>query len=83
MTTKNSLRIRIIRLDRDPYLFCMDPDMRIASQPHVKYICFRFRLGLFLLDAGEVVYLWQGWQEPDSDLPSEGGGASTTTGSGK
>lgn len=54
----------------NPLLFSQDT-LYSAEQP-----------GLYMLDTGRRIYLWQGWMEPDSDIPSEGTASGNNTGSG-
>jgi len=53
----------------NPHLFNQDT-LYSAEQP-----------GLFMFDCGDVIYLWQGWTETDSNVGSEVTAAGTTTGS--
>ena len=54
----------------NPLLFSQDI-LYLSEQP-----------GLYMLDTGRSIYLWQGWMEPDSDIPSEGTASGNNTGSG-
>jgi len=38
--------------------------------------------GLFMFDCGSLIWLWQGWLEPDSETPNEGTVSGANTGSG-